>query len=316
MFTTLIVQPLFNILTFIYAVIPGHNFGIAIIIFTIIVRLLLWPLLKKQLHQTKLMREIQPELKRIKKESKGNRQQEQMMMLALYKEKGINPFGQIGIMFIQLPILIGLYMGLQRILRDSSELINFSYGFIQHMPWMKELATNIHRFDASLVGLVDLTRPAYGVKGFYWPALIVVAASAIVQFYQSKQLSLTSGETRKVRDILSDAKNGKEADQAELNAAMSRNLIYFLPIMVFFFTIGLPAALSLYWLTSGVVAYIQQSMILKDDTSEMEAKADKMSAVAARAKNAKEAEVVAVTPSKTKNTPKKSGGRSGKRRRK
>lgn len=309
MFTTLIVQPLFNILTFIYAIIPGHNFGLAIIIFTIIVRLMLWPLLKKQLHQTKLMRKIQPDLKRIKKEAAGNKQQEQIMMLALYKEKGINPFGQIGIMLIQLPILIGLYVGLQRILKDSQQLVDFSYGFIQHLPWMKELATNIHLFDASFIGLVDLTKPAYGVNGLYWPALVVVAASAFIQFYQSKQLSLTPGETRRIRDILKDAKDGKEADQSELNAAMSRNLIYFLPVMVFFFTIGLPAALSLYWLASGVIAFIQQSIILNDDTKELEAEVSE--SVETRVKKAKEAEIVSETPSKNK-TKKSGSGKNGK----
>ena len=73
MFTTLIVQPIFNLLVLVYALLPGHNFGVALIIFTIIIRLLLWPLVKKQLHQAKAMRELQPEIKRIKKATKGNR---------------------------------------------------------------------------------------------------------------------------------------------------------------------------------------------------------------------------------------------------
>ena len=66
MFTTIIVQPIFNLLVLIYAILPGHNFGLSLIIFTIIIRLLLWPLVKKQLHQTKLMRKLQPEIKKIK----------------------------------------------------------------------------------------------------------------------------------------------------------------------------------------------------------------------------------------------------------
>ena len=66
MFTTLIVQPIFNLLVLIYALLPGHNCGMAIIIFTIVVRLLMWPLVKKQLHQAKAMRELQPELRRLR----------------------------------------------------------------------------------------------------------------------------------------------------------------------------------------------------------------------------------------------------------
>src|SRR5882762_8147392 len=97
MFTTLIVQPIFNLLVLIYAILPGHNFGLAIIIFTVIVRLLLWPLVKKQLHQAKAMRELQPEIKRIKQATKGDRQKESAMLMELYKEREISPFGSIGI---------------------------------------------------------------------------------------------------------------------------------------------------------------------------------------------------------------------------
>ena len=106
MFTTLIVQPIFNLLVLIYALIPGHNFGISIIIFTIIIRLLLWPLVKKQLHQAKVMRQVQPQLKKIKADAKGDRQKESQMMMELYKEKGINPLGSIGILLVQLPIFL------------------------------------------------------------------------------------------------------------------------------------------------------------------------------------------------------------------
>src|SRR5882672_9001877 len=108
MFDTLIVQPIFNLLVLIYALLPGHNFGLAIILFTIVVRLLMYPLVRKQLHQVKVMRKLQPELKRIKAAAKGNRQQESAMMMALYKERGVNPFGTIGVLFIQIPILLGL----------------------------------------------------------------------------------------------------------------------------------------------------------------------------------------------------------------
>ena len=84
MFTTLIVKPIFNLLVLVYAILPGHNFGLALIIFTIIVRLLLWPLVKRQLHQAKLMRKIQPELKRVARETKGDRQKQAQMQMELY----------------------------------------------------------------------------------------------------------------------------------------------------------------------------------------------------------------------------------------
>src|SRR3970040_2290353 len=116
MFTTIIVQPIFNLLVLIYALIPGHNFGLAIIIFTIIIRLLLWPLVKKQLHHAKAIRKLQPELKKIKASAKGDRRKESQMVMELYKERQINPFASLGIVLVQIPILIGLYLGLKKII--------------------------------------------------------------------------------------------------------------------------------------------------------------------------------------------------------
>src|SRR5688500_11457516 len=104
MFEILIVKPLFNLLVFIYALLPGHNFGLSIVLFTVLIRFLMWPLIKKQLHHTKAMRALQPEIKRIKQATKGNRQKESMMIMELYKERGISPFGSIGILIVQLII--------------------------------------------------------------------------------------------------------------------------------------------------------------------------------------------------------------------
>lgn len=272
-FDTLIVQPIFNLLVVIYALIPGHNFGLAIVIFTIIVRLLMWPLVKKQLHQVKVMRQIQPELKRIKKAANGNKQQESLMMMELYKERGINPFGTIGILLLQIPILLGLYSGLQRVLKDPEQLVNFAYPFLQHLPWLETLARDVGRFDATLVGLVDLTRPALGSLGFYLPAMLIVVGSAVVQYYQSKQLAPDAKDARSLRAILKDAGQGKQADQSELNAATARSMRFLLPAMIFIFTVNLASALALYWLVSGAVALIQQTIALREDTEEMEAAA-------------------------------------------
>jgi YidC/Oxa1 family membrane protein insertase len=309
MFDTFIVQPIFNLLAFIYAVLPGHNFGLAIIIFTIVVRILMWPLVKKQLHQVKLMRKIQPDLKRIKKEAKGDKQKESMMMLELYKERGINPFGQIGILLLQLPILFGLYLGLQKLLKEPGQIIDFSYPFIQDLSWLKQLGDNIHMFDATLFGWIDLTKPALGDFGIYWPALLIVLASAVAQFYQSKQLTPDDKDARGLRAILRDAKNGKQADQSEVNAAMGRSTRYILPALIILFTVHIASALSLYWLVSGIVAFIQQAIILRDDTNEMEAIASEGKSDAAsaseRAKKATEGEVIAASKNAKSKTARK-----------
>lgn len=274
MFDTLIVQPIFNLLVLIYGLLPGHNFGLAIIIFTIIVRLLMWPLVKKQLHQVKVMRQIQPELKRIKKAANGDKRQESLLMMELYKERGINPFGTIGVLILQIPILIGLYLGLQRVLKDPNVIETFAYPALQNLPWIEYIAHHIKEFDTTLFGIIDLTRSALGPHGVYWPAMLIVIGSAVAQFFQSKQLTPTTKDSRSLRAILREAKDGKQADQSEVNAAVGRSTRYLLPAMIFLFTVNIPSALGLYWLVSGVTALIQQTLVLREDTTEMEARAD------------------------------------------
>ncbi len=275
MFTTLIVQPIFNLLVLVYALLPGHNFGVALIIFTIIIRLLLWPLVRKQLHQAKAMRELQPEIKRIKKATKGNRQKESQMLMELYKERGINPIGTFPILIIQFIILIGLYSGLNKVIHDPQAIINFAYPALQNLSWMKELAGNIHQFDNTLLGVVDLSKAALYAGGIYWPAMLIVTGSAVAQYFQAKQLMPQSDDQRGLRDILKSAGKGDQADQSEVNAAVGRSTRFLLPGMIFLFTVNLPSALSLYWLTGGLVAYIQQAYILRKDEEEMEEIADK-----------------------------------------
>jgi len=279
MFTTIIVRPIFNLLVLIYASLPGHNFGLAIILFTILVRLLMWPLVKKQLHQAKAMRELQPELKRIKAEAKGDRQKESAMVMELYKEREVNPFSSIGLIILQIPIFIGLYSALQRILADPNTLVTFSYSVVQNLGWVKQLGTDITKFDATLFGAVDLTRSALGKGGgIYWPAMLIVTGSAVMQYFQAKQLLPDDKNRRSLRKILRAATGGQQAEQSEINAAVGRSTRYLLPAMIFFITVNIASALSLYWFTSGLVAFLQQSKVLKQDEKELEAVADKPTA--------------------------------------
>lgn len=314
MFTTLIVQPIFNLLVFIYAIIPGHNFGVALILFTIIVRLLMWPLVKRQLRSTKIMRKLQPELKRIKKEAKGNRQKESLMMMELYKEHNFNPFGTFPILILQFIILIGLYSGLHKVIVDPKQIVEFAYGPLQNLSWMQNVGSNIKAFDDTFLGFIDLSRAALGPGGVYWPALLLVIGSALIQFLTSRQLMPVDKDARKLRHILKDAGKGEQADQMEVNAAVGRSTQYIIPFMVFIFTVNLASALSLYWLTGGIVAYIQQAIALREDEQDMEKLADAPD-IKKDASKIPEAEIVSqATPTKPKKSAKKK--KNSKKRRK
>ena len=225
MFTTFVVHPIFNLLDVLYALLPGHNFGLALIIFTIIIRLLMWPLLKKQLHQSKAMRLLQPDIKRIKAATKGDRRQESLMLMELYKEKGINPLATFPILIVQMIVLIGLYSGLQKVMHDPNSLVTFAYPAVQNLGWIQELSRNIHLFDNTLLGIVDLSKSAISKAGIYWPAMVIVFGSAIAQFYQAKQLLPTSKDQKGLKAILKDAGSGKQADQSEITAAVASSTL-------------------------------------------------------------------------------------------
>lgn len=271
MFNTLIVQPIFNLLVLIYAILPGHNFGVAIILFTVLVRLAMWPLVKKQINHTKAMRELAPEIKKIKAAAKGDRQKESAMTMELYKEREINPFASLGIVLVQLPILLGLYASLNKIIHNPHVLVTFTYPAVRHLAWIKDISHNIHDFDNTLLGFVNLSRSAVGPHGVYGVGVLLALAAALAQYWQSKQLMPQDKEARGLRAILKDAGKGKSADQAEVNAAVGKGTMVLIPAMVFLFALRLPLALPLYWLTSSVVAITQQGRLLKADATEADA---------------------------------------------
>lgn len=269
MFDTYLIQPVFNLLVFIYALVPHHDLGIAIIIFTAIVRLALWPLVRKQLHQSRAMRKLQPKLKEIKKAAGGDRQKEARLQMELYKEHGVKPFSTIGTLIIQIPIFIALYQSVLKIVNDPNVLLTFTYDFVRDMPWIHQLAADISQFSYFFLGFADLSKKALGDGQVYVPALIIAVTAAVAQYYQSKLLMVDNKDSKKLSEIMKEASQGKQADQGEIGAAIGRNMLYFMPFLTFGFTAVFPAALGLYILTTSAVGYFQQAYILRQDEDEM-----------------------------------------------
>lgn len=306
LFDLLVVQPMFNALMALYSLIPGGDFGIAVILFTIIIRIFMWPLIKKQLHQVKAMRKIQPELVAIKKKAKGNRQLEGMMMLELYKKHNVNPFRTIGILLIQLPIFIGLYHVIQIFTAHRDELQKFSYWFMESFQPVANLIANPDSFNQYLFGIVDITKNAINFStGEISPFLIFLAVSAgLLQYISSKQTMPQQqvGEKKGLRQVMAEAAEGKQADQSEVNAIVMQKMVKVLPIMMVGIMISLPGAIALYYAVSTAVAVFQQYILLRRDEEELAEIADtavkqsekkqSKKRAAQRAKTAKKAEVV------------------------
>lgn len=273
-FELLIIQPIFNLLIGLYSIIPGGDFGVSLIIFTIIVRVALYPLVKKQLHQTKAMKKLQPELAKIKAETKGNKQLESARMMDLYKQHGVNPFRSILILFIQLPIFIALYQVIRIFTYDIDKVAKFTYGFMENIAPIRQLIDNPSRFNETLFGIVDLTESATGNGAINVAVLSIALIAAITQYYMSRQLMPQAENKKGFREIMSEAAEGKQADQAEMNALIMGKMTKIFPFIMLFIMIGLPGALVLYYAVSNLVAVAQQSYILKHDEEDLEELAD------------------------------------------
>lgn len=267
-FDLILTQPIFNLLAFIYAFVA--DFGVAIIILTVIVRMILWPLVKKQLHQTKLMRKLQPELKRIKKQANGDQMLESQMMMALYKEKGVKPMGSILVLVIQIPVFLALFRVIQifSVTYQHQNHVSpeqFIYPFLNNFHIFANTSTLLHSGATHLFGIIDLTQTA----GNYAPALILALLAAGLQFWQSKQVMPQQSDKRKLRDMFKSASNGEKVDQSEMMAATTNKMIYIFPVMTFVVALALPAAVVLYYAVTSLVAVIQQGILLRRDDDEM-----------------------------------------------
>lgn len=308
LFDRLLTQPIFNLLAFIYNFIG--DFGISIIIVTILIRLLMWPLVKKQLHQTKMMRQIQPELKKIKQKANGNRMLESTMLMELYREKNIKPFSSMLVLLIQIPIMIAIYRGIRIASGGNFNHLNginpadYLYPFMSGFHKSSEMMSGNHLM---LLGVVDLTKVVAG----YLPGLMIAILATVFQFYQTKQIMPSAGEHKKLKDLFKQASKGQEVDQSDMVSAMNRNMLYFTPIMTLMVMLALPGAVVLYYATTSLVAIGQQQRVLSRSEEELEKMASSHNAQ--RSRQAQEAVIIRKKATSKKDS-KASGGKTVVRR--
>ncbi len=325
----IIVRPITNILFLIYGLVG--DFGVAIILFTVLVKILMWPIIKRQLHQTRLMRKIQPQLAEIKKNCNGNRQMESIQMLDLYKRNNIKPFRSVLTLIIQLPIFVALYTAVRvMVLPTPTDNLSIrAYAPVAQMERIDDViqkqevylgqptdAENKQSYDfhPKLFGVVDLdTKAGFGSIS----ASIIMAfalASAFSQYWISRQQLPTNKKNRKTfRQIMAEAADGKEPDQTELNQIVSGQMSYMMPLMMLLLMINLPGALVFYYLISNLMTGIQQKYILGKREDQMEASADRK--ILRDLKKIEEGQVVDEPKSdrwvKSKNAAKSEDGKAG-----
>ena len=240
MWNTLIIQPFTNLLLWIYSLIanvPGA-FGWAIILFTILIRAVTWPLNAQQLKGAQAMQEMQndKEWQAIQKKYAKDKEKLAQEQMRVYKEKGINPFSSCLPTLIQFPIIIWLYQAIIRALATAP------LGLLQ-------LARDVYPTlsAAALIPLnsrflwMDLGQPeSIPVFGFNLPTLAVIVA--ITTYIQSK---LTMPAT---------------SNPGDQSAAMSKTMSIYMPLLLGYFALTFASGLSVYFITSNLLGILQYAM--------------------------------------------------------
>lgn len=226
-FNEALYKPIFNTLIFLISNIPGHNLGWAIILLTFIIKIILLMPNQKALKAQKAMQKVQPQLDALKKKHKENPQKLAEETMLIWKKYKVNPMSSCLPMLIQFPILIALFY----VVKDGLDFINpqLLYGSLQN-------------FDASLIqpvflGIIDLTK------------VNIIVLPIIIGLLQFGQMKLTLG------------KSLKNAPTDSPMPLMNKSMIYFMPLLIAFFTATLPAAVGFYWGASTLFGIGQQIVV-------------------------------------------------------
>lgn len=243
-FDTILIAPLVNILFFIFGILPGHDFGLSIIIFTILIRVALWPLASKQLHSQKKMQSLQGEISKVKEKAAGDKQKESAMLMELYKEKEVNPFSACLPTLLQFPILIAMFVVFQKSTGSVAEINSLLYEPVKNLSYIQQIITGQIPFNTTFLGILNMAKPS----------IVLAILAGITQYIQVKMITPNKQKT--------DAKD----PQAQMTSLMN----YTFPALTVFIAWSLPAALPVYWITTNLVAIFQQWLIMRKEVEVME----------------------------------------------
>jgi len=228
LYHTIFFDPLYNVLALLFKVLPWADAGIIIIILTILVRLIIFPLSRKAVLTQVKMAEISPDLAKIKEKYKDKAEEQAKMTLALYKEKGVNPFSGILVIIIQIPIILALY---QIFLHFPEVNTTFLYSFVAAPDYI----------NTTFLGFLDITAKS----------ITLASLAAISTFFQFR-LSM-KGQVQSKGNSFGD----------NLSRSMQTQMKYFFPVIVFFISYSISGAIALYWLTTNLFSIGQELFVRK-----------------------------------------------------
>ena len=233
-FNTILYRPLFNALVIIYQLIPGHDFGLAVILLTILTRLIIYPLMAQSLRSQKVLTKLQPKIRELQVKHKNDKEKQAKELISLYQKEKINPLGGFLPLLIQFPILIALYQVFWKGLRPE-EMANL-YSFVSQPKII----------DPIFFGLINLAKSS----------LILALIAAIFQFFQTKMLT--------IYQPVGLVKTPEKTDQmTSFSNLFQKQMLYFFPIFTVFILWKLPAAIAIYWITTSLFSLVQQYFFFK-----------------------------------------------------
>ncbi len=225
LYTEILWRPLFNGLVWFYTVLPIRDLGVAIVLLTIAIRLLLTPLLLKASRAQRNLARIQPEIKKIQDRFKDDRGVQARELMEFYKKEGVNPFSGCLVMLFQLPILIALYQVFYH--GFEPEQLKYLYAFIENPETLNPLS----------FGILDLAR------GNVWLGIF----AALTQFYQTK--------------LISPPAPNSSGGQGDFGKMLQWQTTYIFPALILVWSITLPSALTLYWTVLNILGILQEIVV-------------------------------------------------------
>lgn len=230
LFHVIFYQPVLNLLVFLYNIVPGHDIGVAIILMTIAIKLVLLPLSKQSIKSQKALQELQPKLDEIKKKFANNKEEQGRAMMQLYKEEKVNPFSSCFPLLVQLPFLWAVF----KVFRDglSNHSLDAVYSFISQPGTINSIS----------LGLVDLSKPN----------VILAILAGAAQFWQAKMMATKRPEVQ-----------GQGVKDEDMMAIMNKQMLYFMPILTVMIGLSFPGGLTLYWFITTLLTALQQLYLFK-----------------------------------------------------
>lgn len=243
-FYTVLYEPLFNLLIWLYDVIPGEDLGLAIIALTLIIKgILFWPALKG-LRSQKALQDIQPKIEELKKKYADDKEELGKQIMAFYKENKVNPFSSCLPLLIQLPVLWALFKVFFGGLAADPQTGILAADQLEHLYGPLRDMYSVTPINQTLFGWVDLAANKN---------IILAVLAGGIQFLQSRMLM------HKKQTVKSDG-----AKDENMAASINKQMMYMFPIITVVFGYQFPAGVTLYWLTSTLFTWVQQLIFLRE----------------------------------------------------